>query len=260
MEASVSFGWSSVFEGRGIFSVMLVWIWGVWKGSRGQGLLGVLGSGLSLQGVGYVDQHSGALRPPTHICPPPECAPRSGHLLLRPGAVPVRPSPAGDAGQHGGGWRGGEAPSPGGPGGGRGRGGTGRGASGLPHHLLFFLSLPRPSQALNLDKWVGLALGVTCPSTSPDPRARLLGPHPAHRGWGSPHSSCQGLWSPDRPGRQEGSKGVGASEPLFPTRSFLLSPILSSNPDPSSSLHGTPPSPPPAPSVGPLRSQDGSAM
>lgn len=26
----------------------------------------------------------------------------------------------------------------------------------------FFLSLPCPTQALNLDKWVGLALGVIC--------------------------------------------------------------------------------------------------
>lgn len=44
------------------------------------------------------------------------------------------------------------------------RGRTGWDDLGLVHHLLFFLSLPRPSQALNLDKWVGLALGVTCPS------------------------------------------------------------------------------------------------
>lgn len=36
------------------------------------------------------------------------------------------------------------------------------GAPGLIYHLLFFLSLPCPQQALNLDKWVGLALGVTC--------------------------------------------------------------------------------------------------
>lgn len=108
------------------------------------------------KGCGYLDQHSGAFRHPPHIFPPPECAPRSGHLLLRPGAVPVGPSPAGNAGQYRGGWRGGEAP---GPGGGRAR--AGWEDLGLVHHLLFFLSPPRPPQALNLDKWVGLALGVT---------------------------------------------------------------------------------------------------
>lgn len=40
----------------------------------------------------------------------------------------------------------------------------GPGDLGLVYHLIFFLFLPRPQQALNLDKWVGLASGVTCPS------------------------------------------------------------------------------------------------
>lgn len=33
---------------------------------------------------------------------------------------------------------------------------------GVIYRPLFFLSLPCPPQALNLDKWVGLALGVIC--------------------------------------------------------------------------------------------------
>ena len=144
------------------------------------------------KGCGYSDRCSGAFAPPTHIPPPTaERAPRSGHLLLRPGAVSVGPGPAGDAGQHGGGWRGGEAPGL------VGRGGrAGWEATGVAHRLLFFLSLPRPSQALNLDKWVGLALGVTCLFHLSWPQALLLGPRPAHRGWGSPPPQLSGAVEP----------------------------------------------------------------
>jgi hypothetical protein len=103
--------------------------------------------------------------------------------------------------------------------------------------VLFFLSAPSP-QALNLDKWVGLALGVTCPSHSSCPQACCSDPQPVHRGWGFPPPQLSGPVAQNRLGRQEGR--VGASEPPFPpTCSFLLFPILFPNLDFSFLPHGT---------------------
>lgn len=116
--------------------------------------------------------------------------------------------------------------------------------TGVIYHVLLPLSA-LPPQALNLDKWVGLALGVICHPITPDPRPAAQA-HILNTGaGGNPQPRCQGLWSLEQPGRKErGNKGLLST--CFLACSFL---IFLSSPQSCPSLHGTSSLPPFIPRV-----------